>query len=47
LKEEIKSNRHSEVEKACLYTMLSYFCLVEHGYKKFDASIVVAEIARK
>ncbi|CAG8457140.1 15938_t:CDS:2, partial [Dentiscutata heterogama] len=47
LKEEIKSDKYSEVEKACLYTMLSYLHLVEHGRQRVEASIIVAEAARK
>ncbi|CAG8796268.1 19209_t:CDS:2, partial [Dentiscutata erythropus] len=47
LEKEIRSNKHSEVIKAHLYTMLSYFRLVEHDYEKIKASIIVAEAAGK
>ncbi|CAG8647612.1 4698_t:CDS:2, partial [Dentiscutata heterogama] len=47
LKKEIKSDKYSEVEKAHLYTMLSYLCLVEHSRQRVEASIIVAEAARK
>ncbi|CAG8630658.1 5660_t:CDS:2, partial [Racocetra fulgida] len=47
LKEEIKSNKYSEVEKAHLYTMLSYLCLVKHNRQRVEASIIVAEAVRK
>ncbi|CAG8654963.1 12931_t:CDS:2, partial [Racocetra fulgida] len=47
LKKEIKSNKHSEIVKAHLYTMLSYFHLVEHGRKRIEPSIIVAEAAEK
>ncbi|CAG8765170.1 6698_t:CDS:2, partial [Dentiscutata heterogama] len=47
LEKEIKSDKYSEVVKARLYTMLSYFCLVERGQKRIEASIIVAEAAGK
>ncbi|CAG8449812.1 7874_t:CDS:2 [Scutellospora calospora] len=47
LEKEIKSNKHSEVVKARLYTMLFYFHLVEHGHKRIEASIIVVGAAGK
>ncbi|CAG8849294.1 21914_t:CDS:1, partial [Racocetra persica] len=47
LEKEIKSNKHSEVVKARLYTILSYFRLVERGRERIEASIIVAEAAGK
>ncbi|CAG8662630.1 34849_t:CDS:2, partial [Racocetra persica] len=46
-KNEFKSNEYSEIEKARLYTMLSYLHLVEHSRKRVEASTIVAEAARK
>ncbi|CAG8806511.1 6409_t:CDS:1 [Racocetra persica] len=47
LENEFKSDMYSEVEKAHLYTMLSYFHLVERGRKRVEASMIVAEAAGK
>ncbi|CAG8519646.1 23557_t:CDS:2, partial [Racocetra persica] len=47
LENEFKSNEYSEIEKARLYTMLSYLRLVEHSRKRVEASTIVAKAARK
>ncbi|CAG8500594.1 9239_t:CDS:2 [Scutellospora calospora] len=47
LENEFKSDEYSKIEKARLYTMLSYLRFVKCGRKRVEASTIVAEAAEK